>query len=231
MDVKVNFPTLALIIVLVAAMFFGGRYLANRSAGNASLPPGRAGGNVKGQPAPEFELKDLQGKSIRLSDYQGKVVLLNFWATWCPPCKEEMPWFVDLQQRYGAQGLQVIGIAMDDADQKTVGSFAQRLGVNYPVLLGKESVADAYGNVQFLPDTFYIGRDGKILRHVQGLIDRKSIEEEVKQALSAPARSAHTTGPATDSAVVSRAANTGVPGKAGFGLLGPETRPRTADTQ
>jgi peroxiredoxin len=182
-----------LLIVLVAAMLFGGRYLAQRSAAKASLPGGRIGGDVKGQSAPEFELKDLQGKSVRLSDYQGKVVLLNFWATWCPPCKQEMPWFVDLQQRYGSQGLQVIGIAMDDGDQKTIGSFAQQLGVNYPVLLGKESVAEAYGNVQFLPDTFYIGRDGKILRHVQGLIDRKSIEEQVKGALSLPAPSTRST--------------------------------------
>jgi len=180
--VKVNFPTLVLLVVLVAAMFFGGRYLANRSTANASLPPARAGADFKGQPAPQFDLKDLQGKSVRLSDYRGKVVLLNFWAT----CKEEMPWFVDLQQRYGAQGLQVIGIAMDDAGQKAIGTFTEKLGVNYPVLLGKESVADAYGNVQFLPDTFYIGRDGKIVRHVQGLVDRKSIEETVKQALAAP---------------------------------------------
>jgi peroxiredoxin len=184
--VKINFPTLLLLVVLVAAMFFGGRYLANRSSASASLPPGRVGGDAKGQPAPQFELKDLAGKSVRLSDYQGKVVLLNFWATWCPPCKEEMPWFVDLQQRYGAQGLQVIGIAMDDAGEKAVGTFTQKLGVNYPVLMGKESVAEAYGNVQFLPDTFYIGRDGKILKHVQGLIERKSIEQTIKQALSAP---------------------------------------------
>jgi peroxiredoxin len=188
--VKVNFPTLVLLVVLVAAMFFGGRYLANRSTANASLPAARSGADFKGQPAPQFDLKDLQGKNIRLSDYRGKVVLLNFWATWCPPCKEEMPWFVDLQERYGAQGLQVIGIAMDDSGQKAVGSFAEKLGVNYPVLLGKESVAESYGNVQFLPDTFYIGRDGKIVRHVQGLIDRKSIEETVKQALTAPPPSA-----------------------------------------
>ena len=188
-------------------MFFGGRYLTNRSRGNASLPPGTAAGKVKGQPAPEFELKDLQGKSVRLSDYQGKVVLLNFWATWCPPCKEEMPWFVDLQQRYGAQGLQVIGIAMDDADRKAIDSFAQKMGVNYPVLMGKESVADAYGNVQFLPDTYYIGRDGKILRHVQGLIDRKSIEDEVKKALSSTSSSAALT---KDAPAMPLAANTGI---------------------
>ncbi len=205
---KISVPTLVLLIVVVAAMFFGGRYLANRSAANGSLYQGNAGGDFKGQPAPPFELKDLQGKSIRLSDYQGKVVLLNFWATWCPPCKEEMPWFVDLQQRYGAQGLQVLGIAMDDGDRQAIGSFAERMGVNYPVLLGKESVANAYGNVQFLPDTFYIGRDGKIVRHVQGLIDRRSIEETVKQALSAPSRNASSSSPAAHAPAGPVAANT-----------------------
>lgn len=180
---KINLPTAVLLVVLVAAMFFGGRYLANRSRTGAS-PSARISGDAKGQPAPEFDLKDLAGKNVRLSDYHGKVVLLNFWATWCPPCKEEMPWFVDLQQRYGAQGLQVIGVAMDDSDQKKIESFAKQLGVNYPVLLGKESTAHAYGDVQFLPDTFYIGRDGKIVSHVQGLINRKEIEEQVKKALT-----------------------------------------------
>jgi peroxiredoxin len=180
--VKINLPTAVLLVVLVAAMFFAGRYLTNRSRAGATQSAAISG-DAKGQLAPDFELKDLAGKNVRLSDYRGKVVLLNFWATWCPPCKEEMPWFVDLQQRYGAQGLQVIGVAMDDSGQKTIESFAKKLGVNYPVLLGKESVAQAYGDVQFLPDTFYIGRDGKIVSQVQGLVNRKEIEEKVKKAL------------------------------------------------
>jgi len=168
-------------------MFFGGRYLANRSGPGAARAKA-VSGDAQGQPAPDFNLKDLAGQNIRLSDYRGKVVLLNFWATWCPPCKEEMPWFVDLQKRYGAQGLQVLGVAMDDSGEQTIASFTQRLGVNYPVLLGKESVAQAYGNVQFLPDTFYIGRDGKIISQVQGLINRKEIEEKVKAALAVSAK-------------------------------------------
>jgi cytochrome c biogenesis protein CcmG/thiol:disulfide interchange protein DsbE len=197
--VKINLPTLAGLIVLVAAMFFGGRYVTHRLAGRADLTTsGKISGDAKGLPAPEFELKDLEGKSVRLSDFHGKVVLLNFWATWCPPCKEEMPWFVDLQQRYGPQGLQVIGVALDDADQKTIASFARKLGVNYPVLLGKEGVAQAYGNVQFLPDSFYIGRDGRVLKHVQGLIDRKSIEEQVKAAITTSSNSAGLRAPATE---------------------------------
>ncbi len=184
---KINLPTAVLLVVLVAGMFFTGRYLTNRT--HAGSPPDRIGGDAKGQAAPDFELKDLAGKQVRLSDYRGKVVLLNFWATWCPPCKEEIPWFVDLQQRYGAQGLQVIGVAMDDSGEKAIASFAHELGVNYPVLLGKESVAHAYGDVQFLPQTFYVGRDGKILSQVQGLVNRKEIEERVKNALAGSAAS------------------------------------------
>jgi peroxiredoxin len=192
---KINVPTLLLLIVLLAAMFAGTRYLRQRSAGGASTAAaGKLTGDAPGQPAPAFELQDLNGKTVRLSDFHGKVVLLNFWATWCPPCKEEMPWFVDLQQRYGPQGLQVIGVAMDDADTKTIASFARKLGVNYPVLLGKEAVAQAYGNIQFLPDSFYIGRDGRIFRHVQGLVDRKSIEDSVQQALAARAGSRSSAG-------------------------------------
>ncbi len=182
---KINLPTALLLVVLVTAMFFGGRYVANRPHAGAGPQTNKTiSGDAKGQLAPDFELKDLEDKQVRLSDYHGKVVVLNFWATWCPPCKEEMPWFVDLQQRYGPQGLQVVGVAMDDSGEKTIASFTQRLGVNYPVLLGKESVAQAYGEVQFLPDTFYIGRDGKIVAHVQGLINRKEIEETVKKALA-----------------------------------------------
>ncbi len=184
---KINLPTAVLLVVLVAAMFFTGRYLTNRS--HAGSAPERIGGDAKGQAAPDFELKDLAGKQVRLSDYRGKVVLLNFWATWCPPCKEEIPWFVDLQQRYGAQGLQVIGVAMDDSGEKAIASFAHELGVNYPVLLGKESVGSAYGGVQLLPQTFYVGRDGKILSQVQGLVNRKEIEERVKNALAGSAAS------------------------------------------
>jgi len=133
------------------------------------------------------------GGEVDFASLRGRPLLLNFWATWCAPCKEEMPWFADLQQRYGPQGLQVIGVAMDDSDKKVIDTFAKKMGVNYPVLLGKESVATAYGDVQFLPDTFYIGRDGKILRHVQGLIDRKSIEQEVKSALAASGSTARNT--------------------------------------
>src|SRR3984957_12704600 len=89
---------------------------------------------------PDFSVPTTAGQTMKLSDFQGKAVLLNFWATWCEPCKVEMPWFVELQKKYGPQGLQVIGVAMDDASPGVIASFAQKMGVNYPILIGKEEV-------------------------------------------------------------------------------------------
>ena len=107
-------------------------------------------------------------------------MLLNFWATWCEPCKIEMPWFVELQKQYGPEGLQIIGISADEGDSKDeVAKFATNMGVNYPILLGKESVETAYGGVQFLPSTFYIGRDGKVVDRVFGLKGKGEIEASV----------------------------------------------------
>jgi peroxiredoxin len=138
---------------------------------------------LQGKPAPDFQLASLDGKNLKLSDYHGKAVLLNFWATWCEPCKIEMPWFVDLQKKYGPQGLQVLGIAMDDASPKDIAEFAQKMRVNYPIVVGKEEVGAKYGGVQFLPSTFYIDRDGKIIDHVFGLVSRSEIETSIQKAL------------------------------------------------
>jgi len=138
---------------------------------------------LQGKLAPDFALDSLEGKTLKLSDYRGKAVLLNFWATWCEPCKIEMPWFVDLQKKYGPQGLQVIGVAMDDAPPKDIAEFAQKMGVNYPIVIGKEEVGAQYGGVQYLPSTFYITRDGKILDRVFGLVSRSEIESNIQKAL------------------------------------------------
>lgn len=165
------------IAVLVAGMLFFGLHMARRAKGPG--PP-----DIKGQAAPEFELTSLDGKKVRLTDFKGKAVLLNFWATYCQPCKIEMPWFVQLQNKYGTEGLQVIGIAMDDASETDISKFARELGVNYPILLGKEDTGQAYGGIPFLPTTFYIGRNGKVVDKVFGLKGRAEIEESVKKALS-----------------------------------------------
>ena len=141
-------------------------------------------GKLQGQPAPDFSLASLDGKTLTLSDYRGKAVLLNFWATWCEPCKIEMPWFVELQKQYGPQGLQVLGVAMDDTDPKDIADFAKKMGVNYPIVVGKEAVGDQYGGIPYLPSTFYIARDGKVLDRVYGLVSRSEIEGDIKKALA-----------------------------------------------
>jgi peroxiredoxin len=166
-------------------MLASGKYLdRTRKHGAITLV-----GNVQGVPAPDFTLLALDGSSVKLSDFRGKAVLLNFWATWCPPCKVEMPWFEDLQKQYGKDGLVVLGVAMDDSEPATIAKFASELGVNYQVLLGTDKVSDDYGDVQYLPTTFYIGRDGAIVDKMTGLLDRKDIEQAVKKTLNTNYRS------------------------------------------
>src|SRR5579862_8936588 len=142
---------------------------------------------TEGGVAPDFALQTLDGKTMKLSDFRGKAVLLNFWATWCERCKIEMPWFVELQKQYGPQGFQVVGVAMDDADTEDIAKFAQDMHVDYPILVGKdadrEKVADQYGGVQFLPESLYLDRDGKIVNKMFGLVSRSEIEDNVKKAL------------------------------------------------
>src|SRR5438477_6929365 len=155
MDLRRNISVIIIVVAAIAMMLIVGKHLARESRrGSDAL----SGAPAVGAAAPAFELSALDGKKMRLQDFRGKAVLLNFWATWCEPCKIEMPWFVELQKQYGPQGLQVVGVAMDDASPEDIGKFAKDLGVNYPVLIGKEAVVDAYGGIQFLPETFYIGR-------------------------------------------------------------------------
>lgn len=134
--------------------------------------------------APDFQLEALDGTTVRLSDYRGKAILLNFWASWCPPCREEIPWFVDFQNKYASQGLQVVGISVDNTDPKEVAEFIRQRGVNYPVLVADNKVVEAYGGVEGLPTTFFIGRDGHITRLVEGLVGHDEAERNIKQALA-----------------------------------------------
>jgi len=145
--------------------------------------PIKLAGDVHGVKAPDFDLRTLDGSKVKLSDFRGKAVLLNFWATWCPPCKVEMPWFVDLQNKYGKDGLVVLGVAMDDSEASKIAAFAHEMGVNYPVLLGNDQVSDDYGNVQYLPTTFYIDRNGMVVDKMAGLLSRQEIEQQVQKAL------------------------------------------------
>lgn len=168
---------LVVVAVIAAGMLFVGFHMARRPGPEAPAILS------KSTPAPDFTLEALDGRNMRLSDFRGKAVLLNFWATWCAPCKIEMPWFVDLQKEYGPQGLQIVGVAMDDSSKEDIAKFAQEMGVNYPVLIGKEAVGDEYGGVPALPESFFIGRDGKIVDRIIGLKGKGEIEDSIKKAL------------------------------------------------
>jgi peroxiredoxin len=133
--------------------------------------------------APDFSLTALDGRKLTLSDYHGKVVLLNFWATWCGPCEKEIPAFVQLQNQYGSQGLQIVGISMDDSDSP-VHSFYQRVGMNYPVALGDAKLAQLYGGIYGLPVNFVVARDGHIAARYVGATDIATIEQQIRAQLA-----------------------------------------------
>jgi len=179
---KRNLAFIGLVVVAVSALLFTGQSLAHRFG----LQSGRLGsGDVAGAVAPDFELNILSanGKSMKLSDLKGKAVLLNFWATWCEPCKVEMPWFVDLQKEYGPQGLQIVGVSMDDEEEKNVSDFAKKMGVNYPILVGTEKIAELYGGVEGLPTSFFIDRSGRVVAREAGLISQSRIVDNIKKSL------------------------------------------------
>jgi cytochrome c biogenesis protein CcmG/thiol:disulfide interchange protein DsbE len=137
------------------------------------------------RPAPDFSLTDLSGQNFRLSDYRGKVVILDFWATWCDPCKQEIPHFIEMQNRYASQGLQVLGVSMDD-DEPPVRQFRQQFKMNYPVALGNAKLADQYGGILGLPITFVIDRNGRITARHVGATDASVIEAEIRKLLAQP---------------------------------------------
>ena len=176
--VKRNPLILFFVGALVAVMLFAGIRIARNNRAN-----GPANGQLMGATAPDFELSSLDGSSVRLSSLRGKAVLLNFWATWCVPCKTEMPWFVELQKQYGPQGFQIVGVAMDDASTDDIAKFAKDLGVNYPILLGKEAVGLSYGGVNVLPTTFFLDRNGKVIAREFGLQSRSVFVGHIKEAL------------------------------------------------
>lgn len=152
-------------------------------------PEDVAAAKMHGQIAHEFVLPDTEGKMVHLSDFRGKAVVLNFWATWCTPCKVEMPWFAQLQKQYASQGVQVLGVdTRDDAAMEDVAAFAKEIGVDYPILVGRPSeqnaVASDYGGMPVLPETVFITRDGKVSEKTLGMRSKNEIEESIRKALA-----------------------------------------------
>jgi peroxiredoxin len=145
----------------------------------------RAAESLLHKNAPEFVLADLNGNKVDLHAYRGKVVLLDFWATWCAPCQLEMPRFVAWQKQYGPRGLRVIGISMDD-DPELARKLCKKLRLNYPVMMGDEKIGELYGGVLGLPVTFLIDSHGVVRAKFQGETDMNAMEEQLKALLLQP---------------------------------------------
>ena len=144
------------------------------------FPASVSGQEIK---APRFELSDVNGRTVRLSDYQGKVVLINFWATWCPPCRAEMPDLVRLQREHAKQGLQIIGITYPPERKARVRRFARSLKVNYPIILGTRQIKARFSSEETLPLTVVINREGTVSDIISGILLREEFDEKIKPLL------------------------------------------------
>lgn len=168
-----------ILIYGVVALCLLGLYVAGRRTAQKPKP------TDSGNAAPDFAVPDIDGKKLSLSAYKGKVVLLDFWATWCTPCREEIPHFVEMQQKYEPQGFQVIGISMDD-DAKPVREFYQKYKMNYPVAVGDDKLAQSFGGVMGLPVNFLIDRDGRIVAKYLGATETSVFDKAVGDLLARP---------------------------------------------
>ena len=169
------------------------------SVARGELVPDAAGGApqyvtpLKGKPAPAFVLEDLNGNKVSLASYKGKAVLINFWATWCAPCKIETPWIIELRNKYAAQGFEVLGVSADDLnrddpkelakDKMEIVQSAQKLHINYPVLIDGGSLDKPYGGLDELPESFFVNRKGVVVAAQLGLTSKDDIESNIKKAL------------------------------------------------
>ncbi|MBD3272105.1 MAG: redoxin domain-containing protein, partial [Elusimicrobia bacterium] len=133
--------------------------------------------------APDFSLPDLSGKMVNLSNYRGKIVILNFWATWCPPCKAEIPDFIELYNEYKSNGLAIIGISLDPDRIKAVERFMEEYKINYPVVIGNMKVTALYGGISAIPTTFVLTRNGGIYKKYVGYRNRSVFEKDIKALL------------------------------------------------
>jgi len=179
------------VLVLIGATVYADR--ATRVKPKVSIKnTDKAGFKPVGEPAPEVTLKDLDGNDAKLNQYKGKVVLVNFWATWCDPCYIEIPWLIEMQQKYEAKGFTVLGISMDEEGKSAVAPFlakerfnvnGQKLPMNYPIVIGNDEVADKFGGLLGYPTSFLISRDGKVVKKVQGLISYEELTRAIESQL------------------------------------------------
>jgi cytochrome c biogenesis protein CcmG/thiol:disulfide interchange protein DsbE len=183
------------IIVLTVAALIGVTVYADRATRLSTTHKVALRADAQEKPAPEIRLKDLNGKEVSLADYKGQVVLLNFWATWCDPCRVEIPWLIDLQAKYASRGFTVVGVAMDEEGKSVVAPFIEKerfdvngkqLPMDYPILLGDDEASEKFGGILGYPTSFLISRDGKQVMKIQGLRSydeiAKAIEDQLDKA-------------------------------------------------
>ena len=154
---------------------------------------------MNGKMAPNFTLEDINGKKVSLASYRGHPLVVDFWATWCGPCKVEIPWFEELHDQYASQGLEILGVSADDLDKddpaklftekRDIADFAQKMHMNYPVLIDADSIANSYGGLDALPTTFFIDKNGKIVASTVGLPPQDVIEADIQKAIHSGASS------------------------------------------
>lgn len=150
---------------------------------------------LTGKPAPPFALEDLSGNKVSLESYKGKAVLVNFWATWCAPCKIETPWLVELRDQYASQGFEILGVSTEgdgvgkddmsawNKDKAAIAKSVQQMHMQYPVLINGDSISDQYGGLDQLPMSFFVDRTGKVVAVEMGLTSKSELEDNIKKAL------------------------------------------------
>src|SRR6266849_7142301 len=190
--------TLATLMAVVAFVLF-----ANRATRISSARAAKTNQENKQAAYPDFTLKDLDDHDVSLSHFKGKVVLVNFWATWCGPCRIEIPWLMELQDKYAARGFTVLGVAMDDKGKSVVAPFVQnerfkvgekRRTMNYPVLIGNDVATQKFGGLMGFPTSILISRDGRIIRRFDGLLSYDETNICIQSQLEAKEGQAHRTG-------------------------------------
>jgi thiol-disulfide isomerase/thioredoxin len=172
--------------LLIGVLTVLGCLCAGQSAGTRSEVSDHAATQATPSEKPfpsDLEWKDGSGKVVRLAEFSGKPLILNFWATWCPPCKHELPWLVAIQNKYGSQGLKVVGVSLDEADDPAVTKVIASAGINYTILYGSLDSLSSLG-ADGLPLTFYIGKDGKVRRRVLGIASYDELEKNVQELLA-----------------------------------------------
>jgi cytochrome c biogenesis protein CcmG, thiol:disulfide interchange protein DsbE len=171
-------------LLWMVAVFLAGAvvYMGSRAPKPANAPA-NSGKSAQPQTAPDFTLKSIDGQPVTLSSFRGKVVLLDFWATWCTPCRSEIPRFIEWQQKYGDKGLVVLGVSMDDST-KDAANYAREMKMTYPVVMATSDVADSYGGVLGLPVNLLISRDGRIISKDVGATDLNALEKQIAAELA-----------------------------------------------